>query len=929
MNSKKPIEGLTLTSRSALDFQRSSQLLNEVLSPSTKSILRVSKNTPQKIAFRPLDENFSPSHSHSFHGTPSSLKYVHDLSLTLRPEELSIFRTEAEKTKTTNNLPLRKYEPWKGVTDKLFIEFLEALQAQSSDHGSLDILSSFIQCCNNTLDYMKATDAVKMSTEDEIISEIWLQGERNTWRLLLSLYQNRLRLQQEADDQGDIFMDVSETIKSVPWISEKDIVTRLFKEDNTTREYQLVVDWLEKNSADGRFDEACIQHYTDKTVAWENTLHQLHNKENSIPFGSSRPMVTKLDPDAPMRERRDLHDMDKFSDQRKLILLVKEDEDRLLRDVFTEIRCGLLEKAQALCIHCGQNWRAATLEGWRPFHDPNYYSVSEDGELLPLEGNSNRDIWKLVVWSMTNNQKVPLYNRAVYAVFCGNLAALTEVCATWEDYLWAYLKVQVDILVEREIRSSLSRSYQPMPDEYWQNKMDLEEVFNELSACKDPNVRVEAKKPIHIVQKLIIQDKISELLDEMEVWVKGKDTSVTDSMLDQGNICNPHFLRFLSHVVLFLRVIGLCHKEHAANAVLEAYVKVLIGIREPQLVAYYVSTLPQEDQVALYAEFLQDISEPRERENCLLMAEDAGLDVETITRTVVENIRQVTPLTRPLALWIQLTNLESTTELPDLMAHMTEVDLKKISSLDWVIHYPSQRAEAVWQANALIRHFLAAGKLEAARKTFNKLPGDSIDQIMQHHSCMEDSIAMEAIMLPPRDAEEGFIDWFQHFHHEKPECPALPIGEVTFTQRIAYDHKLNQYNTDLERWKIAITQLTKTVKRQLYNVLMFPEGGWLLDKVDLLETEEDSDEIHSRNQQLVNLRQLCIPKVVLLLLTVLHNMKEYSECIQLPELIVSQQYQLYKVYTKQQLQELLVKMSESVVEVMQQKKDAWGYSVTS
>nr|CAD7574978.1 unnamed protein product [Timema californicum] len=871
MNSKKPIEGLTLTSRSASDFQRSSQLLDEVLSPSTKSILRVSKNTSQKIAFRPL------------------------------------------------------------VTDKLFIEFLEALQAQSSDHGSLDILSSFIQCCNNTLDYMKATDAVKMSTEDEIISEIWLQGERNTWRLLLSLYQNRLRLQQEADDQGDIFMDVSETIKSVPWISEKDIVTRLFKEDNTTREYQLVVDWLEKNSADGRFDEACIQHYTDKTVAWENTLHQLHNKENSIPFGSSRPMVTKLDPDAPMRERRDLHDMD------------KEDEDKLLRDVFTEIRCGLLEKAQALCIHCGQNWRAATLEGWRPFHDPNYSSVSEDGELLPLEGNSNRDIWKLVVWNMTNNQKVPLYNRAVYAVFCGNLAALTEVCATWEDYLWAYLKVQVDILVEREIRSSLSRSYQPMPDEYWKNKMDLEEVFTELSACKDPNVRVEAKKPIHIVQKLIIQDKISELLDEMEVWVKGKDTSVTDSMLDQGNICNPHFLRFLSHVVLFLRVIGLCHKEHAANAVLEAYVKVLIGIREPQLVAYYVSTLPQEDQVALYAEFLQDISEPRERENCLLMAEDAGLDVETITRTVLIGIREpqlvayyvsTLPQEDQVALYAEflqdiseprerencllmaedagldvetitrtvvenIRNLESTTELPDLMAHMTEVDLKKISSLDWVIHYPSQRAEAVWQANALIRHFLAAGKLEAARKTFNKLPGDSIDQIMQHHSCIEDSIAMEAIMLPPRvsaaDAEEGFIDWFQHFHHEKPECPALPIGEVTFTQRIAYDHKLNQYNTDLERWKIAITQLTKTVKRQLYNVLMFPEGGWLLDKVDLLETEEDSDEIHSRNQQLVNLRQLCIPKV----------------------------------YTKQQLQELLVKMSESVVDVMQQKKDAWGYPVTS
>lgn len=31
----------------------------------------------------------------------------------------------------------------------------------------------------------------------------------------------------------------------------------------------------------------------------------------------------------------------------------------------------LFLKAQRLCKRCGQAWRAATLEGWKLYHDPN------------------------------------------------------------------------------------------------------------------------------------------------------------------------------------------------------------------------------------------------------------------------------------------------------------------------------------------------------------------------------------------------------------------------------------------------------------------------------------------------------------------------------------------------------------------------------
>lgn len=78
---------------------------------------------------------------------------------------------------------------------------------------------------------------------------------------------------------------------------------------------QLVIDWLEKCAADNKLDEGGpeIGHFTDKIVAWENTLLQLKvckEKDSNIAYGSSKSIVSRLDPDAPIRENKSLHDLD-------------------------------------------------------------------------------------------------------------------------------------------------------------------------------------------------------------------------------------------------------------------------------------------------------------------------------------------------------------------------------------------------------------------------------------------------------------------------------------------------------------------------------------------------------------------------------------------------------------------------------------------
>lgn len=112
--------------------------------------------------------------------------------------------------------------------------------------------------------------------------------------------------------------------------SEKLCVENLFKRDSLIRESQLVIDWLESCSAD-RDDE--VLHFSDSTLGWENTLHQLQSAD-TIAFSSSRQIVSEMDPDAPHHQKKPLHDLD------------MEDDKRLCRKVFHEIRCGKLEEAQ-------------------------------------------------------------------------------------------------------------------------------------------------------------------------------------------------------------------------------------------------------------------------------------------------------------------------------------------------------------------------------------------------------------------------------------------------------------------------------------------------------------------------------------------------------------------------------------------------------
>jgi nuclear pore complex protein Nup107 len=93
--------------------------------------------------------------------------------------------------------------------------------------------------------------------------------------------------------------------------------------------------------------------------------------------------------------------------------------------------------------------------------------------------------------------------------------------------------------------------------------MDIEEVFAELAASKDTRIRNEAQNMAHKVQQYLIVDQVGTLMDEMEQWIELQ----TEQKLQS--------LRFLSHLVIFLRLIGRAEKDSIGDAVLRAYVRVI------------------------------------------------------------------------------------------------------------------------------------------------------------------------------------------------------------------------------------------------------------------------------------------------------------------------------------------------------------------
>ncbi|XP_065883036.1 nuclear pore complex protein Nup107-like isoform X2 [Dysidea avara] len=758
----------------------------------------------------------------------------------------------------------------------LFKVFHHCYTSKPNNEDILDLVKSYEMACDAHIKWLVSAFKQKdrYSQEKLMSMQEELTLECGTWQLIYVLFSDRLIVYN--DDQNDATMDtMAMDIEPAGYVSSKQAIEKLYQKDSGVRQCQLVIDWLEK-LAEPKLDTTMKISYAADTVAWENTLQDLQSAEEEVPSN----LVSSMDPDAPLREKKSLSDLD-------------ETAERIMnKHLFRCIRAGKLAKAEEVCCSIGQYWKAATLEGWKLFHDPNITDEGYSEEIQPLEGNSCRGLWKESCWHMIREAGLDNYEKAMYATLIGDLDYILPVCDNWHDYLWAYYKAMVETIVEEQLRITPGRGADELASLLPPSKaiMSPELIFQEIRACKMKTVQQGASCPYRVVQRDIILYNMQSLVNEMYTAIKNKTEE------------NIQLLRFMAHVVLFIQGLGVAISEDSKCVeILEMFVMSLIRTNRGELVAAYAAALPSELQVRCYSELLEGVTVSSERQRYLTLADEAGLDTASITRNVVHNI---------CSQWDQ----DHTHDV--LLSSGTDVtsdDLKKIKSIEWLVFDKTQRLDVLVESNMLIRAFLARGKYHAAIEAFNVVPldaretivgqideelPDDVQNIIEEHCCIHAYL----------DAQEAFNTWIKDFHESKPAVPKQLTTSNTVDQ-FRQAEKRTQYQREVSQWKVRLTHSTQDVVQKIKDVLLFGPDGWMIDPnpVDTSDT---------RTHQMKLLRQLCLPRMCVLLHTVLHSVGRYKECMEIGDMVASTRYKLYEVFNQNELDNLLSLLRETSLEML-------------
>lgn len=759
--------------------------------------------------------------------------------------------------------------------------FFETLQ---SGHQSdiLDTLSRLAQACLDSLELAEPWNRYNAQN-------YWLAEEANTWKLLHCLYADSIQETPQVLD--DLRIE----------ISQQTLVGTFFQCDKEVRLHQLLVDWLENTAAYQEEATRTSAPIIGDNAHWSNTLHQMLIGNTLFNKEKSRSMVTCMDPDAPRRQKRTIHSDD------------QQDDNDLCKRIFTELRCGKLDDAISLCVGAGQAWRAAVLQGWRLLH---YLSRDDPTAPLQISGNPSRDLWKWACLSIANNTSENLYYRATLGILCGHLPSTIPAChGNWKDLLWAHLRVQIETRVNTFLHENHSTIYaNNTPDEVMEllesdfhiEQLSLEQVFSAINALMNGKKESQYQR----CQKHIMLGHITTIMEESLDWLE---------------IGEENLVRFLAHLVIVLRQMGKDPNHDIGDKILEKYVSQLIerlvegSVDCPNLIAFYTSTVPVTRQIQLYAHLLDRVDKSECRQDVVKAGLLAGVDVAAAARVAIKKA---------------ISNIHEGYGNIDMVftqTGVTENDKvlvgKVVSSLEWLALLPDQLVEALWLSNAMIRTFIFIGNTEAASSVIKKtdqLFSPFIKKLPINCSELREYLCLKAYL----EALNEFATWYRFLMGGQPKgLESLP-EDATFSDKVLHEEKCAQLEQQKIRWQNTVDNLSHHTKKLLYDAMLF-SGGWLEDDDNGVCSENFSeDEQQGRYQQLETLRRLCIPEMAILILKILQNgndIESHKEVVNLSDVLADENRRLYKSFSKEKLVEVLERIKESSLLLMEKGRDMFGY----
>ncbi|KAL7689489.1 putative nuclear pore protein [Plasmopara halstedii] len=629
----------------------------------------------------------------------------------------------------------------------MFAEMVEDFYEHLNDVNDSDLycerlLSGYISALQNRLEKLEASIAgsydmrgAPTQARKRLQSDMKeLRDERNTWRLLFEL-RRVCHLTKGIAECGDSIIS-TETNELRFEMLEDDAVRLLETRSERFRIQRAVKMWLESMAL-----EKTVNLGGKRGTSGSRTLRMLKRQE-------LKKNVVYMDPDAVVR------DGDAQVSQDDL-----EDEAELMKALWLYVRAGRMDDAVDLCIRLGQSWRAASLSGGHPVGA----SESNERRNLSLErwGNPLRALWKSMCWllseqgcsdklSKSSSLLAKSYEELIYSALSGNIHVITKssLCENWEDHCWAYLQGITEQQIDEVLYNLLKvktqstklvvgnnthyiRHYSNLLDKTRYLKryqVDLDTLFEELRGSQNESVRLQAQEPHRLIQADLVTAKFQFIVSSIfdAVLFQPDDTSYHwDLQLNQTLQCDKTsslFMRFAAHFILFASFTGEHFDEQAGHMIVKLYIRHLVKHRQLQLVPVYASRLPTVGAIEIYVQMLITVEDTLERELCAKrILSYAGMDVlSTVLQAVVERLSEEYKV-------IAQTQHEMKNGSLSFDVPSTEVDRKRIRSIEFLCFYPQHRAEALIRANFLTRQFIREGKFAAVKVLVEEsMPEDSV-----------------------------------------------------------------------------------------------------------------------------------------------------------------------------------------------------------
>ncbi|KAN0078059.1 Nuclear pore protein 84/107 [Tylopilus felleus] len=709
----------------------------------------------------------------------------------------------------------------------------------------LDPVSGFAprlrQLCRDQIEELESS-----ATSD--VSQVELEAlrmEANTWGLLQALMPAR-------KTEPEHHLNPRTVLAENPFTPTLTLAQAIMHASPLLAELVIVREWLHETATPPQHPEAT-------TGYWKFTKYNVMQALRTGQ-GTREGFVTEFDPDAVNR-----------GDGKSLAADDTAFEKTLTQSLYSFVRAGRLDEAVQLCRKAHQPWRAASIRGsllfqWRAIaNEQSEEGIEDEDDAEGWQGNRRRRLWKSTCVKAALNSNLSDPERVLYAALAPTpqtFNVLKSTCRTWEDHLWA----QISILCEEKQTAEMLK----LGGGYWEGGLEAlrdlslpaedadekeeEEWEKEATAALETlgGVNVDDGPPadnaFHVSQLAIILDRTHPLLETFA-------TGLRDGLYDPESLEYPTMARFFAHLYLFLQMIDVSVPPLATQVILEAYLQVLEGAGQRDLIAMYAGALG-DNAVERYAMFLTSLdlsADIKERKLALTRAREHGLDVDRVAIVTAEQT-----IEKAFGLLPQLKGL-----LPSIIALQnppSEVETLLLRSIEWTTFMEATYDTALEQATVILRYFLGSGRVALARGLLDMLPRElaSIDE--------------------PEERATEYLHYRQFFNvwgllDRVIECQSLEASLMNKDTRIAW----------LKDYRGLVDQAYGSIVKLLTSDWMLPE---------------QSNPANRRHREMLRIRQIYIPELILRLHVMLHSSREHipgnlKVALELVNIVADSRYKLY------------------------------------